>query len=371
MKKLKFIWLFLILSFSNAFALTSAPQAIVYDMQSKQVLFEKDSARRMYPASMTKIMTAYIVLDSIKNGNITMKTKFKISSKSSKKGGSRMFIRQGSSVSVKDLMYGLIIQSGNDAAIALAEGISGTEESFARLMNLYAKRLGMNNTNFVNATGWPDKKHYTTSKDLVKLSVRLIRDFPEYYHIWAIKSFTYNNIKQFNRNPLLYKNIGADGLKTGHTEISGYGLVGSVKRNDRRLIIVLNGMRSKRERSRESLNIAQDFLFNYENKKVLKAGQVLGKIPVHLGNVQEIPIVSKDDLIVSTKVNSPDFVQTKLVYQSPLIAPVKKGQQIGIIKVMQNGQKDKVIPVYAGTDAGKMGLFNRMIYNVKNFIMGS
>jgi len=367
MKKLKFSWLFLILSFSNAFALTSAPQAIVYDMQSKQVLLDKDSSRKMYPASMTKIMTAYIVFDSIKSGNITMDTKFRISNKSWKKGGSKMFLRQGSLVSVKNLIYGLIIQSGNDAAITLAEGISGTEENFARLMNSYAKKLGMNNTNFVNSSGWPDKKHYTTNKDLVKLSVRLIRDFPEYYHIWAIKSFTYNKRKQFNRNPLLYKNIGADGLKTGHTEISGYGLVASVKKNDRRLIIILNGMRSKRERSRESFNIAQEFLFNYKNKSVLKVGQVLGKVPVHMGTVKEIPIISKNNSIVSIKINSPDFVQLKLIYQSPLIAPIKKGQQIGVVKILQKGQKDKIVPVYAGADADKMGLINRMIYNIKKF----
>ena len=353
-------------SFSNAFAYTTAPQAIVYDMESKKILFEKDSNRLMYPASMTKIMTAYVVFDAIKSGNITMDTKFPISKKSWKKGGSKMFLKFGVNVSVKNLLYGVIIQSGNDAAIALAEGIAGSEENFAQLMNSYAKKLGLKNTNFKNATGWPDKEHYTTSKDLIKLSVSLIRDFPEHYHIWGIKEFTYNKIKQQNRNPLLYKNIGADGLKTGHTELSGYGLVGSVKKGDRRVLFVLNGMRSKKERSRESFKITQEFLFNYKNLTVLKFGAKLADAPVFMGTEKTVPIITKNNYVVPIRIGSEKNIKAKIIYNSPLIAPVAKGVKIGVVKITQVGKKDITLPIYAGADIKKIGMVQRFLHNLKN-----
>ena len=363
---IKIFLIITIFQFNNAFAYTTAPQAIVYDMESKKILFEKDSKRLMYPASMTKIMTAYVVFDAIKQGNITMDTQFPISKKSWKKGGSKMFVKYGSNVAVRDLLYGVIIQSGNDAAIALAEGIAGTEENFAQLMNSYAKKLGMKNTNFMNATGWPHKKHYTTSIDLIKLSARLIRDFPEHYHIWGIKEFTYNKIKQGNRNPLLYKNIGADGLKTGHTELSGYGLVGSVKKGDRRVLFVLNGMRSKAERSRESFKITQEFLFNYKNLTVLKFGEKLGDAPVSMGVEKTVPIITKNNYVIPIRIGSESNIKAKLIYNSPIIAPVEKGTKIGVVKITQTGKKDITLPIYAGATVKKIGMVERFLYKLKN-----
>ncbi|MGB1360497.1 MAG: D-alanyl-D-alanine carboxypeptidase family protein [Alphaproteobacteria bacterium] len=353
-----------------AYATTTAPQAIVYDMESKQILLNKNSSNRMYPASMTKIMTAYVVFDALKKGNLTMDTKFRISKKSWKKGGSKMFVKYNSLVSVNDLLHGVIVQSGNDAAIAIAEGMAGTEENFARIMNSYAKKLGMTGTHFTNSTGWPDKNHYTTAKDLVKLSIAMIRNFPEYYGIWGKREFTYNKIKQPNRNPLLGKSLGADGLKTGHTEISGYGLVASVKQGNRRLIFVLNGMKSKKERRVQSFEVAQNYLYNYKNVKILKVGQVLGDVKVVHGSKKSIPIISKKDLLMTVNVSQGAPVKAELQYKTPLVAPIKKGQEIGFVKITQLGKTDKVIPVYAGGEVRKQGFVQRAVGNIKRIILG-
>ena len=231
---------------------TPAKQVIIYDHEVDEVLFEKNADQLMKPASMAKVMTSYIVFDRIKDKSLNMSDTFLVSDKAWRMGGSRSFLELNSNVTIKDLLLGLIVQSGNDAAVVLAEGISGDEEAFAREMNRYAKTLGMKDTYFTNSTGWPHPDLQTTSRDLVILTKRIIDDFPELYKLYQEKIFTYNKIKQSNRNPLLYTMNGADGLKTGHTNESGYGLIGSVKRNDRRVTIVINGLNSKKKRRFES-----------------------------------------------------------------------------------------------------------------------
>ena len=231
---------------------TPAKQVVIYDHETDEILFEKNSNNLMKPASMAKVMTSYIVFDKIKDKSLKMSDTFLVSEKAWKMGGSRTFLELNSNVSIRDLLLGLIVQSGNDAAVVLAEGISGDEEAFAREMNRYAKLLGMQNTYFTNSTGWPHPDLQTTAKELAILSKKLIDDFPDLYKLFEEKIFTYNKIKQSNRNPLLYTMSGADGLKTGHTMESGYGLIGSVKRNNRRVTIVINGLNSKKQRTFES-----------------------------------------------------------------------------------------------------------------------
>ena len=244
-----------------------AKQVIIYDHSADEVLFEKNADQIMKPASMAKVMTAYIIFDKLKDQSLQMSDTFLVSNKAWRMGGSRSFLELNTNVTVEDLLLGLIVQSGNDAAVVLAEGVSGGEDAFAREMNRYAKILGMNNTYFTNATGWPHPDLKTTSRDLIILTRNLINNFPKLYELFNEKVFTYNNIKQSNRNPLLYSMNGADGLKTGHTKESGYGLVGSAERDGQRVIMVLNGMTSMQQRSAESRRLMDFYLRQLQASK--------------------------------------------------------------------------------------------------------
>jgi D-alanyl-D-alanine carboxypeptidase (penicillin-binding protein 5/6) len=226
---------------------TAAKQAIVVDVSTGTVMLEKNADELMAPASMTKIMTANLVFDRLKDGRLTMEETLPVSENAWRKGGSKMFVRVGDEVTVEDLLRGIVIQSGNDASIVIAEAIGGSESAFGDLMTEKAREIGMTETTFRNATGWPDPEHLTTARDMARLAAYTVSTYPDYYHLYGEKSFTYNKIKQGNRNPLLYKDLGADGLKTGHTELSGYGLTASVKRGDRRIVLVINGLTSVNE----------------------------------------------------------------------------------------------------------------------------
>ena len=252
MNKLLIFLLFIIKTSLVQAIETPAKQGILYDYETKSVLFEKNSDELMSPSSMSKIMTIYYLFKKIKDGEISIDDEFEVSKKAWKKGGSKMFVNLKSMVRVEDLIRGIIVQSGNDACIVVAEGISGSEDIFADELNELANEIGLESSNFTNSTGWPDKKHLMTVNDLLKLTVRTIEDFPDLYRYYSEKEFTYNNIKQLNRNPLLFRPIGSDGLKTGHTSLGGYGLVATVKNKDRRLILVLNGLKSSAQRSKES-----------------------------------------------------------------------------------------------------------------------
>ena len=272
---------------------TPAKQVVIYDHEADEILFEKKSNNLMKPASMAKVMTSYIVFDKIKDKSLKMSDTFLVSEKAWKMGGSRTFLELNSNVSIRDLLLGLIVQSGNDAAVVLAEGISGDEEAFAREMNRYAKLLGMQNTYFANSTGWPHPDLQTTAQDLAILSKKLIEDFPDLYKLFEEKIFTYNNIKQSNRNPLLYTMSGADGLKTGHTMESGYGLIGSVKRNDRRVTIVINGLNSKKQRTFESKRLFNIVFRETKLLSLFNNQNSLVKADVWLGNEPKIDLIAE------------------------------------------------------------------------------
>ena len=349
---------------------TPAKQAIIYDHEVDQVLFEKNADQLMKPASMAKVMTSYIVFDRIKDKSLSMSDTFLVSDKAWRMGGSRSFLELNSNVTIKDLLLGLIVQSGNDAAIVLAEGISGDEEAFAREMNRYAKTLGMKDTYFTNSTGWPHPDLQTTSRDLVVLTKRIIDDFPDLYKLFEEKIFTYNKIKQSNRNPLLYTMNGADGLKTGHTNESGYGLIGSVKRNDRRITIVLNGLNSKKKRRFESKRLF-DIVFRETTLLSLFNNQKsLVEANVWLGNKPNVHLVARKPF---KKIISPfelNKTKIKLEWMDPISAPISKGSVVGKIYINMPGKQTIQEDLISSEDIGKMSSLIRVKSILKFLLYG-
>ena len=308
-----------------------AKQVIIYDHEADEVLFEKNADQIMKPASMAKVMTAYIIFDKLKDQSLQMSDTFLVSNRAWRMGGSRSFLELNTNVSIKDLLLGLIVQSGNDAAVVLAEGVSGGEEAFAREMNRYAKILGMNNTYFTNATGWPHPDLKTTSRDLIILTRNIINNFPKLYELFNEKIFTYNNIKQSNRNPLLYSMNGADGLKTGHTNESGYGLIGSVKKNNRRVSIVINGLNSKKKRTFESKRLFNIVFRETALLSLFNDKKSLAKANVWLGKQPQVDLVAEKAF---KKIISPlelNKTKIKIQWKDPISAPIAKGDKVGDI----------------------------------------
>jgi len=308
-----------------------AKQVIIYDHEADEVLFEKNADQIMKPASMAKVMTAYVIFDKLKDQSLQMSDTFLVSNRAWRMGGSRSFLELNTNVSIKDLLLGLIVQSGNDAAVVLAEGVSGEEEAFAREMNRYAKILGMNNTYFTNATGWPHPDLKTTSRDLIILTRNIINNFPKLYELFNEKIFTYNNIKQSNRNPLLYSMNGADGLKTGHTNESGYGLIGSVKKNNRRVSIVINGLNSKKKRTFESKRLFNIVFRETALLSLFNDKKSLAKANVWLGKQPQVNLVAEKAF---KKIISPlelNKTKIKIQWQDPISAPIAKGDKVGNI----------------------------------------
>ena len=352
-----------------------AEYAYITDFDSGRVLMNKNGDAPMKPASMAKIMTTYLAFERIANGSLTLDDTFIVSEKAWKKGGSRTFLDPGSTVTLSDLLHGVIVQSGNDAAIALAEGLSGSEDAFADEMNDKARELGMFNTVFRNATGWPDPELTTTARDLNILSTALIRDFPtdkypELYPIFAIKNFTYNNIKQGNRNPLIYKDESADGLKTGHTQESGYGVVGSSKRGSQRVVLVLNGMKSKNERAQESQRLMDLMFRNFKKYEFYDQGQVIDEANVWLGNQAKIKLLASADVHkVMSRVERRSLKVT-LNWSDPIPAPLAKGQEVGMITLTYDDKVENY-PLLAAQDVQELGFFDRITEAVKYLIFGS
>ena len=308
-----------------------AKQVIIYDHEADEVLFEKNADQIMKPASMAKVMTAYIIFDKLKDQSLQMSDTFLVSNRAWRMGGSRSFLELNTNVSIKDLLLGLIVQSGNDAAVVLAEGISGGEEAFAREMNRYAKILGMNNTYFTNATGWPHPDLKTTSRDLIILTRNIINNFPKLYELFNEKIFTYNNIKQSNRNPLLYSMNGADGLKTGHTNESGYGLIGSVKKNNRRVSIVINGLNSKKKRTFESKRLFNIVFRETALLSLFNDKKSLARANIWLGKQPQVDLVAEKAF---KKIISPlelNKTKIKIQWKDPISAPIAKGDKVGDI----------------------------------------
>ena len=315
-------------------------------------------------------MTTILTFDALKQDHVKLDTTFLVSEKAWRKGGSKMFVEVDKSVKVEDLLRGVIIQSGNDATIVLAEGLAGTEEAFADAINRKAHELGMDNSHFMNASGWPDPNHYSTARDLSKMAVSLIRDYPEFYPIFSETEFTFNEITQPNRNPLLYRDVGADGIKTGHTEDGGYGLIGSGSRDGRRAIVVVNGLSSSKERATESAKLLAWALQSFENKAVISANQPLGDAPVMYGKSKTVAAsVSKDLVLTLPKLGGDNWTKTVKLKDS-LTAPIKKGQEVGSIVIDVPNLYSIERPLIASNDVEELGFFWKMIENARIMIMG-
>lgn len=352
---------------------TSAKQAIIIDYDTGTVLMKKNADERMPTSSMSKVMTMYMVFEALKAGTIQMDDTFLVSEKAWRKGGSKMFVEVNKRVAVEDLIRGVIIQSGNDATIVLAEGLSGSEDAFAHAMTAKAKELGMENSNFTNASGWPDPMHYSTARDLATLGKRIIKDFPEYYSIYSEKEFTYNKITQKNRNPLLFRNMGADGIKTGHTEAGGYGLIGSgVSPEGRRVVLVVNGLASEAERAQESARLLEWALQGFANKTAFTAGQNVTEASVAYGKRDNVPLQVKEDVILTLPKVSATELKVEAVYNGPLIAPIAKGDQVGTLHVSVPGREQvREIPLLAAQDVKAKGFFAKTIAKAKQYFAGA
>lgn len=339
---------------------TNAKQAIIVDFETGIVLFEKNADEKMPTSSMSKTMTAYMVFEALKEGRIALDDRFKVSKKAWKKGGSKMFVEVNDSVKVEDLIRGVLIQSGNDATIVLAEGIAGTEDDFAKVMTEKAHEIGMLDSNFVNASGWPDKNHYSTARDLALLGWHVIHDYPEYYHYFSETEFEYNNIRQRNRNPLIYREeLGADGIKTGHTEIAGYGLIGSGEKDGRRVIVVVNGLQSERDRAEEGAKLLGWGLSGFENKKLFSSQDIVGQANVILGKQETLPLLINQDVTVTLpKGDQREELDVKVKYNGPITAPVKAGTEIGTLTVSLPDIAPLSYPLYAGKDIEEQGFFS-------------
>lgn len=349
---------------------TPATHAVLIDVETRSILFDKSSQDRMPTSSMSKVMTIYLVFEALKEGRLKMDDTVTISEKAWRMQGSKMFVPLGAKVTVSDLIRGVVIQSGNDAAVALAEAIAGSEEAFAQLMTKKAKELGMRNSNFVNASGWPDPNHYSTSYDLALLAYHMIENFPEYYSIYAEKEFTFNNIKQGNRNPLLYRNIGADGLKTGHTSEAGYGLIGTAVQNGRRLIMVFNGLKSMQERADESVKLLEWGFRNFRHVTLYEKGQTVEHARVWFGTHKTVPVIVQDNIKAIYKVGEHDKLNVTAIINEPVQAPVKAGQEVGILRVTMGDFPARQYPLFASADVAEMGFFERMIEHAKLIFSG-
>jgi len=349
---------------------TAARHAVLYDLTTDTILLDKASDVPMPPASMSKLMTVYMVFERLKAGRLSLDDKFVVSPKAWRKGGSKMFVMVKSRVAVKDLLRGIIIQSGNDACIVIAEGISGSEEAFAEEMTRKAKEIGLKNSSFKNATGWPADGHYMSARDIATLSKKLIVDFPEYYKLFGETEFTHGGIKQGNRNPLLYKGFGADGLKTGHTEASGYGLAASTIRKGRRLLLVINGLNSKRARGSESARLLDWAYRETSSYALFKKGNVIETADVWLGKSANLPLVISKDITLTMSRKARQGMKVKLTYKNAIPAPVKKGSQIGLVTVTVPGITPIQVPLLANADIEQLGAMGRINAAAKYLLFG-
>ncbi|WP_417453226.1 D-alanyl-D-alanine carboxypeptidase family protein [Kiloniella sp.] len=355
----------------SAFAIeTSAREAYLIDYTTKTVLINKDAEVSMPPASMSKIMTAYMVFERLKDGRLSLDDKLPVSEKAWRKGGSKMFVEVGKEISIHDLLRGIIVQSGNDACIVVAEGLAGSEENFALEMTAKAREIGMENSTFANATGWPDPGQRMTAKDLAILADRIITDFPEFYDVYSEKSFTWSGITQGNRNPLLYKNLGSDGLKTGHTEEAGYGLTASAKQGDRRIIMVLNGMGSTKERAEESARLVSWAFREFDNFELFKAGETVDTADVWLGKEKTIDLVPEEDLLLTLPRNAKNKMTATVNYVGPIQTPIEKGERLGTLTITAPEIDTVEIPLVAANSVEREGGFSRIVSALNYLIFG-
>jgi serine-type D-Ala-D-Ala carboxypeptidase (penicillin-binding protein 5/6) len=378
----KFILLLLVIFFHSELATANlnikARTAILQDYYSGEILFEKEPDLSIYPASMTKIMTSIIAFDLIKSGDLNLNEKFIISENAwrlSTAGYSSMFIMVGDEVSVEDLLKGIIIASGNDACVALAEGIAGTEEEFAILMTSKAKELGMENTNFANSSGINNPDNYSTVRDILKMSKYLIDKHPKFYEMFSEKKFTWNRtggnpITQGNRNPLLYKNLGADGIKTGYLAVEKYSLASSIMRNGRRLIAVGSGFNSKNARSRESSKLHTYGLTNFDLVSISKTNEPFDKVDVWLGKVDKVDVYTNQDIYKTIKKAKKKLLKVFIKYEGPVEAPIKKDEKVAILRVVYDNELVGEYDLLALNEVNKVNFVSRLLKSLNYLIWG-
>ncbi len=350
---------------------TAAKYAYLVDMRTGAVLMEKNAAEPMAPASMTKLMTVYLIFERLKDGRLKLDTELPVTEEAWRTGGSKSFVSIGGKVRVEDLIRGIIVQSGNDACIVAAQGIAGSEGAFAVEMNKKAKELGLTGSNFRNSTGWPDPEHLSTARDLALLAKRTIQDFPEFYKYYAETEFAFGGIRQANRNPLLYKNLGADGLKTGHTEASGYGLTASAVRGDRRLILVVNGLGSDKERGDESARLLEWGFTEFDNYAFFKAGETVEAAEVWQGRAASVPLAVERDVLATLPKAARDKLRVTVQYAGPIPAPIAKGQKIAILVLDAPGVGKIEVPLLAGADVERKGFFGRLGSSARQLFGGN
>ncbi|MEO7727028.1 MAG: D-alanyl-D-alanine carboxypeptidase family protein [Burkholderiales bacterium] len=332
---------------------------LLLDYHSQQALAGKNPGDRVEPASLTKLMTAYLTFQALKDNKIQLTQTVPVSERAWKAEGSRMFIEPRRPVTVQELMRGMIVQSGNDACIALAELIAGSEEAFVQMMNAQAKKLAMQNSNFMNSTGLPNAQHYSTAQDLALLAIAIIRDFPEYHPVYAMKEYRYNNITQANSNRLLWSDPTVDGMKTGYTENAGYCLITSAKRGERRLISVVVGTASESARATESQKLLNYGFQYYDSVKLYDKNQAVASLPIWKGSSNRVKAGFSNDLYVSLPKGQADKLKANLESRQPLLAPVAAGQKIGVIKLTLEGKPYAELPVMALEDVGLAGILGR------------
>ena len=359
----------ILFTINSAFALidTNAETAIIIDADTGYVLYEKNSNKKTFPASMTKIMTSMIVFEKLSNGSLTLDDTFLVSEKAwREREGSSMFVEVDKEIRVEDLLRGIIVQSGNDACIVVAENISGSEETFSILMNEMANDIGLDNTNFSNSTGMHSVKNYSTVSDIAKMSQYLINNYPEYYHLFSETEFEWSGIKQSNRNPMLYKDMGADGLKTGHLSVSGYGLAASAKNNERRLIVVGNGFSSSQKRSQGTARLLNWGFREYTNITLFTEMSDVGNLPLSMASEDMVSLTTNTDIIITVSKAKKDAIEIEIVPIENLSVPFKKGDVVAFLKVNIPKTDSQFIELVATKDideAGYISSFFSYIYS--------
>ena len=375
-----YILLFYLFTITKVFAAfdIKARTAILQDYLSGEILFEKDITRSIYPASMTKIMTSIVVFDLLKAGDLSLDDKIMISENAwrlSQSGYSSMFIMVGDEVTVENLLKGIIVASGNDACVALAEGVAGTEEEFAMLMNTKAAEIGMENTNFTNSSGINDPDNYSTVEDILKMSNYLIKNYPNYYNYFKEKEFTWDRtggepITQGNRNPLLYKNFGADGIKTGYLAVEKYSLASSIKRGKRRLIAVGSGFETKNSRSKQSSKLLTWGLTNFDTIKIAEKNKNFVELDVWLGKKKTVKGYIKKDLYKTIPKARKKYLKAVVIYQGPILAPVQKDQKVAKLKLSYKGEILDELDIFAIEEVKKVNIFSGLIKSINYLIWG-
>ena len=339
---------------------TEARRAIIVEVETGAVLLDKGADERIPPASMSKMMTAYIVFGMLKSGRAKLTDGLPVSEEAWRLGGSKMFVPLGAEVSIDDLVHGMVVSSGNDACLVLAQGLAGSEAAFVDLMNKKAQEIGLRNSHFANVTGLPDANHWSTARDLAALAIRTIEDFPDYYKLYRQEEFIYNKIKQGNRNTLLYKNIGADGLKTGHTVDSGYSLTASVVRGDRRIVMVLSDLPTMRARTEESLRLTEWAFRQFDDYHLFGAGDTVEAAEVWLGEAPRVPLTVAKNLVLTLPRNARKDMKVTVAYDGPIPAPITKGETLGKLVVTAPQMSSVETPLVAAANVGRMGPLGRV-----------